>query len=55
MPEYNIVIKNTVSIVDHFVEVNKKVLRFNDAGLWGLLVKKSIKIADHFVEVNKKV
>jgi len=55
MPEYNIVIKNTDSIVDHFVEVNKKVLRFNDAGLWGLLVRNSIKIADHFVEVNKKV
>jgi len=41
--------------IDHFVEVNKKVLRFNDAGLWGLLVRKSIKISDHFVEVNKKV
>jgi len=55
MKEYNIVIKTTASTVDHFVDLNKMVLRFTDTGLWELLVKKSIKTTDHFVEVNKMV
>jgi len=35
MQVYKIVIKTT----DHFVDLNKMVLRFTDAGLWDLLMK----------------